>query len=110
YGIKMSGYAKPFAPEIGARVTASAGAQGEIGYGLGVIGGIAAVGYSLGLGAALDVPVDITVLPQPDLKVPEVCFRINAFARAWAQYLWGIKGLGVNTNPSYKRVLAEYPL
>jgi predicted outer membrane repeat protein len=110
YGIKMGGYAKPFAPEIGARVTASAGAQGEIGYGLGVIGGIAAVGYSLGLGAALDVPVDITVLPNPDLNVPEVCFRINAFARAWAQYLWGIKLPGANTNPSYKRVLAEYPL
>jgi predicted outer membrane repeat protein len=110
YGIKMGGYAKPFTPEISARVTASAGAQGEVGYGLGVIGGIAAVGYSLGLGAALDVPVDITVLPQPDLKVPEVCFRVNAFARAWAQYLWGIKLPGANTNPSYKRVLATYPL
>lgn len=110
YGIKMSGWTKPFAPEIGARVTATAGAQGEVGYGLGVIGGIAAVGYSLGLGAALDVPVDITVLPQPDLKVPEVCFRIEAFARAWAQYLWGIKLPGANTNPSYKRVFATFPL
>ena len=37
YGIKMGGYAKPFAPEIGARVTASAGAHGEVGYGLGAV-------------------------------------------------------------------------
>jgi hypothetical protein len=110
YGIKMGGWAKPFAPEIGARVTATAGAQGEVGYGLGVIGGIAAVGYSLGLGAALDVPLDITVLPQPDLNVSEVCFRINAFARAWAQYLWGIELPGADTNPSYKQEFATYPL
>ncbi len=110
YGIKMQGWVKPFSPEVGARVTAKGGAQAEVGYGLGIIGGIAAVGYTLGLGAELDVPVDITVLPQPDISVPEVCFSINAFVRAWAQYLWGIKLPGVDTNPSWKKVLASYPL
>ena len=79
YGIKLSGMVKPFVPGVDARITASTGAQAEIGYGLGIIGGVAAVGYTMGLGAALDVPVDITVLPQPDLNVPKVCFRINAF-------------------------------
>ncbi|MGB5050545.1 MAG: choice-of-anchor Q domain-containing protein [Caldilineaceae bacterium] len=110
YGVKMSGWVKPFVPEVGATLTASAGAQAEVGYGLGIIGGVAAVGYSLGLGAALDVPVAMTILPKPDLSVPQVCFRINAFVRAWAQYLWGVKLPGLNTNPSWKKVLAEYPL
>ncbi len=110
YGLKMTGWVKPFAPEVGARLTATGGAQAEVGYGLGVIAGIAAVGYTVGLGAKLDVPVDVTILPKPDVSVPEACFRLNAYARAWAQYLWGVKIPGANTNPSYVQTIAEYPL
>ena len=54
YGIKLSGTVKPFVPGVEAKITASVGAQAEIGYGLGIIGGVAAVGYTMGLGAAMD--------------------------------------------------------
>ncbi|MCO6452234.1 MAG: VCBS repeat-containing protein [Caldilineales bacterium] len=108
YGVTMNGWVKPFVPEVGARVTAKAGAQGEVGYGLGVIGGIAAVGYSIGLGAELEVPLDITALPQPDLSVSQTCVNLRVYARAWAQYLWGIKIPGANTNPSWVKNLVTY--
>jgi hypothetical protein len=110
YGLSLGGWVKPFAPEVGAILSATGGANAEVGYGLGVLGGIASVGYTLGLGASLDVPVHVTIIPKPALSVPKVCFRVRAFARAWAQYLWGISLPGVDTNPSFVQTFVNEPL
>ncbi len=110
YGMSLGGWVKPFKPEVGAILTATGGASAEVGYGLGILGGIANAGYTLGLGVSLDVPVHVTIIPKPALNVPKVCFSIKAFSRIWAQYLWGIDLPGVNTNPSYVQTFADEPL
>jgi hypothetical protein len=110
YGMSLGGWVKPFQPEVGAILTATGSASAEVGYGLGIIGGIANAGYTLGLEAGLDVPVHVTIVPKPALNVPEACFRLKAFARIWAQYLWGISLPGANTNPSYVQTFADEPL
>ncbi len=110
YALSLGGWVKPFAPEVGAILNATGEASAEVGYGLGILGGIADAGYTLGLGARLDVPVNVTIVPKPALNIPKACFRVNAFARVWAQYLWGIHGLGFDTNPSYKQTFVDEPV
>jgi hypothetical protein len=110
YALSLGGWVKPFAPEVGAILNATGEASAEVGYGLGILGGIADAGYTLGLGARLEVPVHVTIVPKPALNIPKACFRVNAFSRVWAQYLWGIHGLGFDTNPSYKQIFVDEPV